>query len=286
MEKEILELIPSLKEKTKNSIRVLPQQGDEPAVNATKIGGLFLWSENENWFCCDVIEDSLMEDYFKDYPTDSESQTGDWNFGYYKLQICEVGHSKHNDAFVPILQIRAEDIPLMRFPHNTNIFQLFWCPRYHKETYSPVCKIVWRNENEIENQLKIIPKASNPECELIPKPSAVILQEVEEYPNFWALSSEEKDLLTNEKREFYWKNLSPHEGIKVGGHPNWIQDPETPICNCNKEMEHLLTIGSDIFEDYPNHKAPGLVIGDCGSVYIFICYDCANLPIKTVFQCS
>lgn len=286
MEKEILELIPSLIGKAKKSIRILPQQGDEPAINATKLGGMFLWSDDEPWIYCNNSEEQLFEDYYsatkKQIPLETVVITGDWQ----DTQICEVDHPKHNDAFIPILQIRSEDIPLMRFPVNANIFQLLWCPRYHIENYSPICRAIWRNETDIQNQLKTFPKASYPDIELTPSPSIVFLQEVTEYPNYWALSEEEKDLLKDEKGEFYWKNLSPNEGIKVGGHPNWIQDPETPVCDCSKEMEHLLTIGSDIFEDYPNHKAPGIVIGDCGSVYVFVCYECEELPIKTVFQCS
>jgi hypothetical protein len=273
MEEEILEQIPSLKVRAKKSVRILPQQGDEPSVNATKLGGLFLWSEDEPWFSCDVPEQSLMDDYPGEWSLDYELSVQPWD-------------SKHNDAFVPVLQIRAEDIPLMRFPSGANIFQLLWCPRYHKLNYSPICQVVWRDENNVKDQLKEMPQASYPEIELIPKPSVVFLQEVTEYPKYWALSAEEKSLLKEETKEFYWRHLGPHEGIKVGGHPNWIQDPEIPFCNCGKGMEHLLTIGSDVFEAYPNHKAPGLCIGDAGSVYVFICYDCENLPIETVFQCS
>lgn len=271
MEQEIFDLIPSLKEQTEKSIRILPQQGEEPPANATKLGGLFLWSEDEPWFYCNVTEIALMDDY---------------NFKDELSNILEVSHPKHNDAFVPILQIRSEDIPSMRFPINKNIFQLLWCPRDHIKTYAPICKIIWQNENDIKKPLKVIPNASFPEMELTPEPSAVLLREVIEYPNIWALSKEERGLFTEEQNYFYFDNFCPHEGIKVGGHPNWIQNPEIPVCNCGNNMEHLLTIGSDVFEDYPNHKAPGLVIGDCGSIYVFICYNCEDLPIQTVFQCS
>jgi hypothetical protein len=271
MEEEILELIPSLKGRTKKSVRILPQQGEEPFVNATKLGGLFLWSEDEPWFYCDVPEQSLMDDAPMEWSLD------------YELSV-QVWDEKHNDAYLPILQIRAEDIPLMRFPPDTNIFQLFWCPRYHNPDYSPICRIAWRNEESVKKQLNSMPKASFPEPELSLSPSVVFLQEVTEYPDYWALSADEKNLLIEEREEFYWKHLSPHGGIKVGGHPNWIQRPEIPICDCGKEMEHLLTIGGDVFEDYPNHKAPGLHIGRSGSVYVFICYECKNLPFNTVFQ--
>lgn len=282
MEKEIIDLIPSLKNRTKKSVRLLPQKGEEPGVNATKLGGLFLWSQDEPWLFCNVPEVAL----FGDYKWGNEPRELYPEIAYSYDNIWEVSHPKHNDAFVSVLQIRSEDIPLMRFPSGKNIFQLLWCPREHDLTNAPRTKVVWRNENSIEKQLEQIPKASFPEIELTPETSSVLLQEVTEYPSIWELSNEERNLLDSGQKDFYFKYLEPNAGIKVGGHPSWIQDPEIPVCECGNNMEHLLTIGSDIFEDYPNHKAPGLVIGDCGSIYIFICCNCSDLPIETVFQCS
>ncbi len=272
MEEEIFQLIPTLREKGKKAVRILPQQGDEPEVDKTKISGVFMWSQEEPWFKCSVPEQSLMNDYTSD----------DWNLeSELSLQVWDL---KHNDFFVPILQIRAEDIPLMNFPPYSNIFQLLWCPRYHKPDYSPVCQIAWRNEKSIQTQRQEMPKASYSENELTPKPCAVLLREIIDYPSFWALSSEEKNLLNEDNRKFYWKNLSARPGIKIGGYPAWIQRPVSPICDCGKEMEYFLTIDSDIFEDYPNHKTAGLLLGRSGSVYIFNCYECEGLPFRSVFQ--
>lgn len=282
MEEEILALIPSLKGRAKKAVRILPQQGEEPGVNATKLGGSFLWPQDEPWFNCDVHEVALNEDYNWNYnPHEINISTG-----HHSTNIWSVFHPKHNDVFVTVLQIRFEDIPSMRFPEGKNIFQLLWCPRNHLITNSPLCRTVWRNENDIKTQLDTMPQSSYPDRELTPSPSMVLIQEVMEYPKFWALSSEERNLLTGERKEFYWNHLSTNKGIKVGGHPHWIQDPEIPVCKCDNEMEHLLTIGSDVFEDYPNHKAPGLIIGDCGAIYVFICYNCQDFPFETVFQCS
>lgn len=283
MEEEIFELIPSLRERAKKSIRVLPQQGEEPDVNATKLGGKFLWSKDEPWIYCDVPEVALLEDYKRNNGSNESVDA----FGQDLSNIWDVSHPKHNDAFIPILQLRSEDVPVIRFPDGKNILQLLWCPREHYEIYSPLCRVFWQNENKIVSQLEKMPEPSYPEeYELTPEPSVVLLEEVSEFPHFWALSSEERNLLNDEQKDFYWKHLSTHKGIKVGGHPDWIQDPEIPVCSCGREMEHLLTIGSDVFEDYPNHKAPGLCLGDAGSIYVFICYNCEELPIETVFQCS
>lgn len=275
MEEEIFALIPSLKGRAKKSVRILPRQGAEPAVDATKLGGVFLWSDEEPWFYCELTEEALPGDFGS-----SEWRLAD-DIG------VAFGDPQHNDAFAPVLQIRAEDVSLMRFPPGTNVFQLLWCPRYHLSNYAPVCRIAWRTERSVVKQLEPMPVPGFPDHNLLPDPSPVLLREVVEYPAYSALSQEERNLLDDAERwKFYFDNLSPHSGIKIGGHPDWIQNPEIPVCACGSEMEHLLTIGSDVFEDYPDHKAPGLCIGDAGSVYVFICYECENLPFNSVFQCS
>ena len=271
MKEEILRLIPSLEGRLNKSVRVLPQKGDEPAVNATKLGGLFLWSKDEPWINCDIPEFALYDDYGID------------DYGH----IWPVSHPKHNDALLPILQLRKEDCSVIGFPGNKNILQLLWCPRDHPDTYAPFCQIVWKKEEDMKDQVSRHPEPGYPEeYDYFPSPSPVLLREVWEYPHYWELPEDVRNLLNEEQKDFYWKNMGPHEGIKIGGHVSWIQNPEVPVCACFNRMEYLLTVGSDVFEDYPDHKAPGLVIGDCGSIYVFICYDCEHLPVKTVFHCS
>lgn len=283
MRQKILQLIPSLENRVKTCVRVLPCQGDEPEVNATKLCGCFLWSQNEPWFYCDEPEAALHNDYNWDELVDEA--------GCSSSNIWSVSHPKHNDAFITILQVRSEDVPEMRFPTGKDIFQLLWCPRDHPSTHTTICRVVWRAEKEVQNIFESPPQPSHPEnYDLTPEPSRIRLERVSEYPALWSLSPIERELLYDEDggegdAEYYSQKMNC-AGIKIGGHPHWIQDPQIPVCECSKEMEHLLTIGSDIFEDYPEHKAPGLVIGDCGSIYIFICYECSNPPIKTVFQCS
>jgi hypothetical protein len=74
---------------------------------------------------------------------------------------------------------------------------------------------------------------------------------------------------------FRW-NLRAGKRHKLGGAPDWIQDDDTPSCpDCAKPMTfygQLDGIGDEI------------VLGDCGMIYVFFCFDCGTT--QSVFQCG
>ena len=64
----------------------------------------------------------------------------------------------------------------------------------------------------------------------------------------------------------YKYNPDAGDRSKLGGDPDWIQQPEWPIC-CGEMMTfygQLDSIG-DNFD-----------LADCGMIYVFVCYDCFN----------
>lgn len=298
--------IPSLASRALQTVRLHPRGGPEPATNASKLGGHFLWPEDEPWPTCTLPEIALHADY---------------NWSDDKMNLWEANHPKHNDAYIGVLQLRADDVPELIFPGNTNLFQLLWCPRDH-ESYHPACKIFWWREEEIVKSLLQIPTPSYPEDEWIPNICTLDPEKVIEYP-CWELSEQEEiEIQTwqaDKEENLYEFLLSTAPGTKVGGYVRWIQRPETPVCKCGEEMKHLLTIDSSEFdvgdyfrwcpleeqgiweriagtscrEDPATHHAAaevqvgsGLSIGDCGRLYFFICRDCPDWPIKSVFQCT
>ncbi|MGW3111527.1 hypothetical protein [Streptomyces sp. NPDC001091] len=103
------------------------------------------------------------------------------------------------------------------------------------------------------------------------------------------------------------------EGIKAGGYPTWTQEPDWPSCpDCRVRMEHLLTVNSAEFdgeswrtwlpvEDTPAtgtvwdlpyeqrtaiQRAPGLMLGDMGGIYLFECTSCPGRPFAHRSDCS
>ena len=81
-----------------------------------------------------------------------------------------------------------------------------------------------------------------------------------------------------------------------------------PVCAGGRPMEHLLTIGSAEFdggnwrrwcaveegdiwalpyqERWAVQSAAGIMLGDMGHLYVFICHACQDWPIAWDFQCS
>jgi hypothetical protein len=314
---DVVRILPSFAGRQKISVRLHPRTCEpEPDIYSSKLGGHFLWPEDEPWPACDVPEVALLEDYVW-----TKSPEG-YDTGDNALNIWPKDHPKHNDAYVGILQLKAEEFPEIEFPSGKNLFQFLWCPRDHVCTDWIVGQVFWRKIEEVGRPLPRQPKPTFPDKDLTPSPCCIYPERVTEYPDIFELTAEEIKALEEMDEDgevFYGRMLSVAPGIKFGGYVDWIQEPEVPVCECGHEMEHLLTVASAEFdpdnaerwcpiEDLPIWKqaegstyhqakevheaaamvqvAAGLTIGDCGSIYLFICRRCKEWPVKTVFQCS
>ena len=63
---------------------------------------------------------------------------------------------------------------------------------------------------------------------------------------------------------YRWAESHMGHRHKLGGEPDWIQEPEVPSC-CGKAMTfygQLDSIGDEID------------LADCGMIYVFVCFDC------------
>ena len=63
---------------------------------------------------------------------------------------------------------------------------------------------------------------------------------------------------------------------KVGGRPLWIQNDETPSCDCGAKMMFVAQL--------ENHGGGGINFGDSGAGYAFACPTCPR-SAKFLFQC-
>lgn len=73
---------------------------------------------------------------------------------------------------------------------------------------------------------------------------------------------------------FKWAGEPIGKRHRIGGEPDWIQDDNVPRCLCGKPMSFYGQL--DSLGD--SHS-----IGDCGMIYVFLCWDC--LETKSVLQC-
>jgi hypothetical protein len=70
---------------------------------------------------------------------------------------------------------------------------------------------------------------------------------------------------------------------KLGGKPDWIQGEETPFCKgCREPMSFIAQIDS-IDAVSSNLVEQHFMIGDCGMIYVFHCFEC--MESGAVSQC-
>src|SRR6266446_9340849 len=78
---------------------------------------------------------------------------------------------------------------------------------------------------------------------------------------------------------------------KLGGEPDWVQQPEVPKCSdCKQQMTFVGQIDSIEHDEKHNPHAIGCLsgkqqymFGDAGMIYVFMCFSC--LTTKSVVQC-
>ena len=218
---------------------------------------------------------------------------------------------------VPVLQLFAADVPELPFPAGTDVLQVLWCPFEH--SYIPQPKLYWRDSSTCGGELAAHPRPDGADENYLPDPCVLHPERVVDYPS-WDLPNELAEALRERfdrvEKETGWsyhQHLSVANGVKVGGYPTWTQEPVWPDCaGCGQRMEHLLTVNSVEFdgaswrswlpvEDTPDtgtiwdlpyddrrliQSPPGLMLGDMGGIYLFVCRRCPDQPYAHWFDCS
>jgi uncharacterized protein (TIGR02996 family) len=285
--------MPDLRGRAKTAVRLHPRSG-EAAVDASKVGGVFLWPAREQWPICPV-------------------------------------HG--NLPYVTALQLRKEDVPELGFPAGTDLFQLLWCPEQHDEddTFCPRPAAYWRNRRAVKQPLRPMPEPVEVPYGHIPRPCVLYPERVTDYPDSAELgNSHEQDEnpmlraavvsaagrlpavsgyhLPGSGSHLYEAWLGAAAGTKVGGYPDWVQHPHCPRCGCGAEMQHLLSFASWEWdgvswgrwlpvEDRPalaaDHReqdavcsAHGCMFGDAGNMYVFVCRGHREPQVRAFMQCG
>lgn len=281
---DLATIAPELAEQAQITVRLHPRRGTAPR-NHSKIGGAILWPASEAWPHC----------------------------------------PEHNSPLIPVFQLRADDIAELDFPPHCDLIQLLWCPNDHptaEPLYYPTPRLYWRNSADIQDVLVDMPSPTVFDNNYCPNPCIIDCERVLEYPDIFELSEtfiEQMDALqevqnaiqgTDQEDTFatlYQYHLSIASGWKVGGFPHWLQDPDVPTCSCGNPMEYLLTISSAEFDGGTWQRwlaqedrhvwggpyeercaaqcAPDIMLGDMGSMNVFICRTCDGWPIHSVCQC-
>lgn len=216
-----------------------------------------------------------------------------------KYPQCDICHNQLNFVF----QIYKSDFPEFYFPENSNIFQLFRCP-------NDKCKIAYETDNydhkmfhyyskvELQINKKFIKNVEIsrtvekevPNCYLKPEKTF-------DFPTYYGytdadlgkLSKRIQDDLADDRFNRYI--TKPY--TKLGGYPKFIQDFVFVKCKCGRIKDLLFQLSSRDsgqdgveYENPGNWSSHGIMIGDLGNIYYFICKHCGEKSIESYWDCS
>ncbi len=294
---DIVQRIPALAPLAKPTTRLHPRRAVLTDPAASKLGGTFLWPRSEPWPRCD----------------DRRHQTG------------VDGRRSATDGISPVLvgliQLNAADFPQIPFRPGTDLLQLLWCPTiegvHDDACLFPKLFAYWRNSGEITDPLAALPLPDVTEtinnyfpvsCHFFPE----IIQELPNPAGIYNLPNcrELHDALTADEEVWYQyqSELSACPTTKLGGHPYWIQNDDTPTCDCGSQMDFLLQLCDWEYsnmnesrrwipladrwavDEWQTNPAAQAILRppffDFGNTvyYVFVCRQCPKWPARLVDQ--
>lgn len=294
-------------------------------MDESKVGGTFLWPGDEPWPFCSVghaqsePQLSLDAELLRE---EAESRER-WRSAFepyhrsrgepLSANLVSMPAGEPHGAYIGVIQLRAADVPEPGFPDGYDLFQLLWCPRDHNAWgWGPAPRVYWRQTRNLSAVLQENPVPAVFEDGYMPHACQFIPERVQEYPHIEDLPGELQERIRDWQKTdaaagySYHYHLSVAPGTKIGGHVHWVQAPDVPICaSCQQQMEHLLTIASrewdgeswrtwrpleeePLADGVPRYDGQdaGLLLGDAGDMYVFICRRCPGWPIAYTLQCS
>lgn len=203
-----------------------------------------------------------------------------------------------------VLQLFKQEFPEFYWPDNKTIFQLYRCPNYDcsgafSENYD--LKMFHFYFTSFDDTEKFF---SKPVVEIPNRESEVAAclfhrETVADYPMFESGTYEEHEELelhfSDELIVEFEERYQPKQQTKIMGYPSFTQNTYYPICNCGKEKEFFFQLASEDNDGDVNSKDftgnhawshHGIMIGDVGNIYYFVCADCGEKSIESYWDCS
>ncbi|MBI9056007.1 MAG: DUF1963 domain-containing protein [Bacteroidales bacterium] len=203
-----------------------------------------------------------------------------------------------------VVQIYKSEFPDFYFPKDKVLFQIYRCPNADcpesfNEHHDFTTFYFYFSESELAKNKeydKPVINLDNFEEELIEcylKPESVI-----DLPSWGDYEEIDEDKIKVKFGEEWFDDefileYSAHSGSKINGYPVWIQGANEVKCSCGKNKELFFQLSSEDVEDgveYPpapdNWSGHGLMIGDLGYMYFFVCKACGETSIEIQWECS
>lgn len=288
---------PALDAFAQAATRLNPSPG-APAAADSHIGGPLLWPANEAWPACDsqhmvAVETPVppeLAQRLTDKDADSAARvaaisdvsartpgrfagTMVRSEGMFALSYISRRPETPN-PLVPVAQLRAEAFPGLPFPSHADLLQVLWCPNDHAQAgWAPKVHLTWRSSGEVVDVLAEPPQPHTVEADgYVPRPCVLKPEAVVDYPWWQELPAELGQQVRGRQDELI------ASGWKAGGCASWPTTDLLPMdCpSCDEPMTLLLTISSD--------EETGVQVGRSGSLRIFVCTACPDMPHLTDVQ--
>ncbi|WP_121199480.1 DUF1963 domain-containing protein [Mucilaginibacter gracilis] len=94
-----------------------------------------------------------------------------------------------------------------------------------------------------------------------------------------------------ELSEYFMGKYSAIQRTKCGGYPSFTQPAHNPVCDCGKTKEFFFQLSSEDTEEGVKNPASdnwsphGIMIGDLGNIYFYVCKDCGEQSITSYWDC-
>lgn len=201
-----------------------------------------------------------------------------------------------------VLQIYKSEFKDFYFPANKNIFQIFRCPNDKCVTGDELLKFDHRTfvfyfDDKLNHEVEIsIPKVSINEYYEQKVPDCKFEYEIQtDYPDHYDYEGNELEIIEtkygDEWSDYIFENYRAKTGTKYGGYPSWTQFPVWPKCKCGNIKEFFFQLSSQDAEESLSQEESrwsphGLMMGDVGNMYFFVCQNCGDSSIETNWDCS
>ncbi len=228
---DVAALDPDYAAHARTAVRLHPRSGEASGSADSKIGGLFLWPDDEPWPTARGV--TVEPDFARWWGP----LPADWS----KVPL------------VPLIQLNRRDLPGVAFPGGADLMQVFWCP-HMTGMNAPEPFVFWRDSAVVKSPRREPPVAETGELRgYVPTPSRIYPELITEYP----VSDDvpENDALREAVEEWagtwpkpsatydYWWNRCT--GWKVGGYP-WVNQSDCVRVELDAAdggpMEYLLQV--------------------------------------------
>ena len=243
---------------------------------------------------------TLLRPHKSDFPLGKNKSKfgGSPNYaGFETYPYCTACKSPMNFVF----QLYKKDFSTFYFPDNSNLFQLFRCPnhdcpdaysgKYDHKMFHFYFSVSETNDKELVKPKHELSDSEGEISDCYLKPTIV-----DDFPNYDDFEGNDfidiEEKFGNDLSELFMDHYSAIQNSKFGGYPSYTQSPFYPNCNCGKRKEFFFQLSSEDIEDGIENPPPpdkwsphGIMIGDVGNIYFYVCKSCGQKSIESNWDC-